>query len=84
MWIKTSSVYDNARTSLDMEKTLNFDCYSLEYQQNNLSLQFCPAYNLPIWLQCFQYNFSLLSADVSWCNTHGDKLEDCKQDTNAD
>ena len=30
----------------------------LEYQQNNFSLQFCLAYNLPIWLY-------ITSADIS-------------------
>ena len=36
----------------------------LEYQQNNFSLQFCPAYNLPIWLLITSAVYWLMSADV--------------------
>ena len=34
----------------------------LEYQQNKFSLQFCPAYNLPIWLHITSADFWLMSA----------------------
>ena len=37
-----------------------------EYQQNNISLQFCSAYNLPIWLHIKSADFWLMSADVIW------------------
>ena len=44
---------------------------TLEYQQNNFSLylQFCPAYNLPIWLHAFNIqtaDFRMMRADVIW------------------
>ena len=42
----------------------------LEYQQYNFSLQFCPAYNLPIWLHITSADFQLM-------------LAECKKDKNA-
>ena len=50
--------------------------FGLEYQQNNFSLQFCPAYNLPIWLH--------ITSAESQLMLYGAKLEDCKQDKTAD
>ena len=47
----------------------------LEYQQNNFSLQFCPAYDLPIWFHAF----NITSTDFRLM-LYGAKLEDCKQD----
>ena len=43
--------------------------YRLEYQQNNFSLQFCPAYNLPIWLHASNIksaDINQKSADLTW------------------
>ena len=57
--------------------------FLLEYQQNNFSLQFCSAYNLPIWLHITSADISQKSADVI-LKAYAAKLADCKQDKTAD
>ena len=50
-------------------RLLTVKWWELEYQQNNFILQFCPAYNFPIWLHAFDItsaDLQLMSADVIW------------------
>jgi hypothetical protein len=47
-----------------MKVKYNSRFFSLDYQQNNFSLQFCPIYSLPIWLLITSAEISQKSADL--------------------
>ena len=75
MYLYVLIIFLNIFIPIDMFLTFDYwkDCLSdyfylenkscLEYQQNNFSLQFCPSYNLPIWLHAFNFSADM---ELNW------------------